>query len=346
MPPAIVAIVRTRPETVTDDYARLLNIAGFAEVAGGTGRAIVVPELAWHQFHPAVNATPWQLDAVLSALDASTTGRDISVRYAAAHGLRTRFAAILNRHRAVLDRYGIDYDDAHTIETEYHRPGSPDGVLARAFPNGVRVPVPADGFHVLLPTLKTNAATVVSGAVTTLFRYLVRDHARIARRDLPAALTEALGIARARKTRLFAVMDGTFAGTGPGPRRITPHEENVLLASSDPVALDAIAARLMGTAPLTVPYIRLAHEAMLGTGDLVDIECVGDDLDGLGYACSHTTPVHDGLARWIEDLLPARASHRFALTYDDFLWYKRHAEKEWGHFEKSDWGKVFGEYRK
>ena len=346
MPPVIVAVVRTGPHTVTDDYTRLLELAGFNGSITGISRATIVPELAWHHFHPAVNATPWQLDAVITALNATVESVDISVRYGAAHGLRTRFGAILNRHRAVLDSHGMDYDADDAIETEDHHPDGPGSVLVRAFPDGVRVPVAADGLHVLLPTLKTDADTMLSGAVTTLFRYLVRDHASIARRDLPAALTEALGIARARSIPLFAVMDGTFAGTGPGPRRITPHEENVLLASSDPLALDAVAARLMGTAPLTVPYIRLAHEAGFGMGDLDGIECVGDDLDGLGCAYNPTATAHDGLARWIEDMLPARASHRFALTYDDFLWYKRHAEKGWGRFEKSDWGKVFGEYRK
>ena len=59
---------------------------------------------------------------------------------------------------------------------------------------------------------------------------------------------------------IFAVMDGTFAGDGPGPRCMIPHVKNVILASADQVAIDAVAAKLMGFDPMTIKYIRLAHE--------------------------------------------------------------------------------------
>jgi len=48
-----------------------------------------------------------------------------------------------------------------------------------------------------------------------------------------------------------------------------PHVKNVLLASSDQVAIDAVAAKLMGFDPLKdLKYVRLAHEAGLGCGDV------------------------------------------------------------------------------
>jgi len=71
-------------------------------------------------------------------------------------------------------------------------------------------------------------------------------------------------------------MDGTFAGDGPGPRCMTPHVKNVILASSDQVAIDAVAAKLMGFDPLSIKFIRLAHDAGLGCGDPHEIEIVGD----------------------------------------------------------------------
>lgn len=64
-----------------------------------------------------------------------------------------------------------------------------------------------------------------------------------------------------------AVMDGTVAGDGPGPRRIIPNVKNVLLASSDQVAIDSMAAMLTGMDPLSIKFIRLAHERGLGCGD-------------------------------------------------------------------------------
>ena len=54
-----------------------------------------------------------------------------------------------------------------------------------------------------------------------------------------------------------------------------------MLASADQVAIDAVAAKLMGFDPLTIPYIRLAHERGLGCGDVREIELVGDDVSDL-----------------------------------------------------------------
>jgi uncharacterized protein (DUF362 family) len=42
------------------------------------------------------------------------------------------------------------------------------------------------------------------------------------------------------------------------------------------VAIDAVAASLMGFDPLSIKFIRLAHEMGLGCGDIEEIEIVGD----------------------------------------------------------------------
>ena len=62
---------------------------------------------------------------------------------------------------------------------------------------------------------------------------------------------------------------------------MVPHVKNVILASDDQVAIDAVAARLMGMDPLSIRYIRLAHDLGLGCGNPRDIEIVGDDLHPL-----------------------------------------------------------------
>jgi len=41
-------------------------------------------------------------------------------------------------------------------------------------------------------------------------------------------------------------MDGTFAATAQGRACMMPHVKNVILASADQVAIDAVAAKLMG----------------------------------------------------------------------------------------------------
>ena len=93
-------------------------------------------------------------------------------------------------------------------------------------------------------------------------------------------------------------MDGTFAGDGPGPRAMRWHEKDVILASADQVAIDAVAAKLMGFDPLSIKYIRLAHEQGLGIGDPREIEIVGEDISGVNWNFKVGKSFHNFLA-WL-----------------------------------------------
>jgi hypothetical protein len=77
---------------------------------------------------------------------------------------------------------------------------------------------------------------------------------------------------------IFAVMDGTFAGDGPGPRAMRWHEKDIILASADPVAIDAVSARLQGFDPMNLRFLRLAHERGLGVADPREIRIEGYDI--------------------------------------------------------------------
>ena len=101
---------------------------------------------------------------------------------------------------------------------------------------------------------------------------------------------------------VFAVMDGTFAGDGPGPRCMVPHVKNVMLASSDQVAIDAVAAKLMGMDPMSIKYIRVAHDLGLGCGDPREIEIVGD-VEAAKENWQFTGPVQEDDLR-LEDAAP------------------------------------------
>ena len=97
-------------------------------------------------------------------------------------------------------------------------------------------------------------------------------------------LVDLLRIQKEIHPGIFAVMDGTIAGDGPGPRCMRPHVKNYILASDDCVAIDAIAAKMMGFDPMTdLKFIRLAHENGLGVGRPEEIEIVGDDIKGVNF---------------------------------------------------------------
>jgi len=110
-------------------------------------------------------------------------------------------------------------------------------------------------------------------------------------------LVDLLAIQKEIHPGILAVMDGTTAGDGAGPRMIRPVAKDIILASSDQVAIDAVAARLMGFDPLGIRYIRLAHEQRLGVGDPRQIQVVATTYrDRAGVPRGPQLPQLPGLA--------------------------------------------------
>ena len=133
-----------------------------------------------------------------------------------------------------------------------------------------------------LPTVKTHVFTTMTGAMKNAFGGLLNERRHWTHPVIHETLVDLLMIQQKIHRGVFAVMDGTFAGDGPGPRCMIPRVKNVILASADQVAIDAISAKLMGMDPLSIKFIRLAHERGLGCGDPRDIEIVGDEDAGSG----------------------------------------------------------------
>jgi hypothetical protein len=91
-------------------------------------------------------------------------------------------------------------------------------------------------------------------------------------------LVDLLAIQKEIHSGLFAIMDGTTAGNGPGPRTMYPVIKDFMLASEDQVAIDAVAAKMMGFDPMSIDYIRFADEDGLGNGRMENIDVVGHDI--------------------------------------------------------------------
>ncbi|OGW46689.1 MAG: hypothetical protein A2Y66_06655 [Nitrospirae bacterium RBG_13_41_22] len=59
-----------------------------------------------------------------------------------------------------------------------------------------------------------------------------------------------------------------------------------MLAISDSVAIDAVAARMMGFNPMNIPYMRMAHEDGLGIGRIEEIEVIGENISNVNFGFS------------------------------------------------------------
>jgi uncharacterized protein (DUF362 family) len=128
----------------------------------------------------------------------------------------------------------------------------------------------ADAF-ITLPVLKTHATTVFTGALKNQWGCVPR-YDRIL---LHKYLHELIGQINALRPVTLALMDGLVGMQGRGPINGYPIDLNALLASRDPVALDATAMWLIGLDPMTCRHVGQAQALGLGTREESAVEIDG-----------------------------------------------------------------------
>jgi uncharacterized protein (DUF362 family) len=128
----------------------------------------------------------------------------------------------------------------------------------------------ADAF-ITLPVLKTHATTVFTGALKNQWGCIPRFDRILLHKHLHELIVE---VNRLRPVTL-AIMDGLVGMQGRGPINGYPINLNVLLASRDPVAVDATGMRLIGLEPATSQHIIHAERIGLGTSQAANITIDG-----------------------------------------------------------------------
>jgi len=356
-----VAVLKTTPESVLDDYARLMRLADYqAHVPKGHETALKI-NISWHHFYPACSTTPWQLDGVIRTLLAD--GYPAASLYGAHNRtvvVSARVGEVANKHKPVLERHGVRNVHLYEPGEEWVRfePRRTLRVLRHIFPDGVRIPKRFIGANIIhLPTMKTHVFTTMTGAMKNAFGGLLSERRHWTHSRIHETLVDLLVIQKEVHSGIFAVMDGTFAGDGPGPRCMVPHTPGYILASGDVVAIDAIAAKMMGFDPLSLDFIRIAHEDGLGCGDPRQIELVGDDIAGVNLhfhgnqntlASRGQKLIYWGPLRFLEKLLLRTVlvpwSYVASRLYHDVYWYPCIGRRRVREALKTPWGRLFQTY--
>src|ERR687892_1370661 len=73
---ARVAVVRTRPETVIEDYARVMDLAEYRETLSRDRDTLIKLNLSWTKYFPSCSSQPWQVDGVLGKMIADGFPRE------------------------------------------------------------------------------------------------------------------------------------------------------------------------------------------------------------------------------------------------------------------------------
>jgi uncharacterized protein (DUF362 family) len=355
-----VIVLKAKPETVLNDIENLMLMADLETVLPKDRPVILKDNISWHFPFLSANTTPWQLEGVILALrkvgykEIVALHNNTVVTNPYKGGMLNRLTPIYKKYE-VKELYNFKPTDINWVLFE---PKLNMRVLHKIYPEGIRIPEFFFGKNIIhLPTVKTHIYTTTTGAMKNAFGGLLNTKRHYTHSVIHETLVDLLAIQKEIHTGIFVVMDGTICGNGPGPRTMVPVEKDYILASADSVAIDAVAAKMMGFDPMTIPYIRLAHEDGLGIGKVEDIEIIGEDVSKVNFEFS----VGDNFASKVGDALwfsPLKIFQKLffrtplvylfvfgSFLYHDYLWWPVKGKKiQREKVLNTKWGRLFKSY--
>lgn len=328
---AVVALVEARPETIIEDYGRVIELAGLSEMLAGSDVALV-PQARPGGWFPGAGSPPWQLDGVLSWLEKHEGSRRDSP------GVKTSVVLPVSlgggsvpadgwAWENVMARHGAEHASDHFRRSRSFRaePELPD--LEAALPGSLNLPSGLrDRAALLLPVPALEAVRPVSGAMALLSSLLAPDLRKPRGESADQIQADVIRFSRQALPGVAVVMDAVLwqVGRVPGARR--PLARNILLAGRDPVAVDAVAARIAGRDPERDSWFRLCRDQELGSVREGDIQLTGrTDLLDIDFGVPDRF-VPGAVLEW--DRMPLSGFFRRKFKRPSLL--KRHALTPWG----------------
>jgi uncharacterized protein (DUF362 family) len=356
-----VAVLKTKPETVLEDYQRLAELAGMQNVLSKSSTTILKDNISWHFPFPGANTTPWQMEGTILALKKFGMN-DISCVQNKTVVTDAFKGEDLNNYVPIFNKYDIPVlfnFKEEDMKWSVFTPKAKMHVLNMIYPEGITIPDYFFGKNIVhLPTVKCHIYTTTTGAMKNAFGGLLNTKRHYTHSWIHRTLVDLLAIQKEIHSGIFAMMDGTTAGNGPGPRTMFPVIKNYILASADQVAIDAVAAKMMGFEPLSIEYIRVAHEDKLGIGDVREIEIVGADIsnESWGFTVGNNGVSLFGNLAWFGPLRGMQKLffrtplvHAFIFGSEAYHDYYRWPLKDEKVFERwkatTEWGKLFTQYQ-
>ena len=166
-----------------------------------------------------------------------------------------------------------------------------------------------------LPKLKSHALTIMTGAVKNQFGCIpgfrkAEYHLKLP--DFDDFSTMLLDLNKLINPKLY-IMDGIMAMEGNGPRSGNPKKLNVLLLSSDAIALDYVASQIISFDYNLIPTIKMGFK--LGFSNKENIEIVGDNIESVKVNDFKKPHKRIGIGRSLMKLSRFRVIKRlFAIT--------------------------------
>ncbi|UCE40985.1 MAG: DUF362 domain-containing protein [Candidatus Aminicenantes bacterium] len=355
-----VVVLKTSPTTVLEDYRRLIHLAEIEKFISLDQDTLIKLNLSWTKYFPSCSSQPWQVEGVVKTLieKGYPKGRLFPVENKTVVTDPIK-GAMNNLWTPVLERYGLPFFPLTDVEWITYDFKGTLLKMNQVFPEGFVIPKMFIGKNVIhLPTVKTHGHSVTTGAIKNAFGGLLKEVRHFAHKFIHEILVDLMIMQKEIHPGIFCVMDGTVCGDGAGPRTMKPRIGNILFASGDSVAVDSVAAKIMGFDPMSIPYIRMCHERDLGTGDPQEIEVLGDDISAINLHFKTRKSLviwgdqmlRVGFLRFLERILlrsPLVVWAPFASNvYHDGMWYPTVGHHRIKTFEKTEWGKLWLKYKR
>ncbi|MFQ6069133.1 MAG: DUF362 domain-containing protein [Candidatus Aminicenantales bacterium] len=172
-------------------------------------------------------------------------------------------------------------------------------------------------YVVNLSKLKTHSFTIFTGAVKNMFGVIplglrLRYHRQFIKNDEFSQML--VDIYKCVPPRLN-IMDAVEAMEGEGPSGGDVRQVGLIIAGTDGVAVDAVAARIIGLDPVSVFTTYHAHRRGVGTGKIEEIDVVGEELKSVEVRTfKHSAVAYSLFRRRIPSFLYAYLQEQFTLT--------------------------------
>ncbi|MBM3335407.1 DUF362 domain-containing protein [Candidatus Sumerlaeota bacterium] len=241
--------------------------------------------LGWDKLIPGAISAPWVVEGVIR------TVKD----YARKVCLVESDQVVVNVERALrltrIDRlcrdYGVEWINMSKGKYVSVRDES------RLALKDIRIPEILTRAEIItLPVMKTHNKSVITGGIKNQWGCLPT-----LRHNFHLVLSEALVDLNTILRPRFAVMDGTVALEGNGPKSGEPKEMGLVLASGDLVALDTVAAQVMGFNPLEIEHLCLCARHGLGKMNMKEISVVGEQISSVAQPFK---PAKHNAVSWLE----------------------------------------------
>lgn len=253
-------------------------IGGLQSIIGSAGSVVVKPNLVEVPFETtggSVVTDPRVLEALVLIL------KDHGVeRVLVAEGKSVNLKHISSGPRKAFEESGLGdvirraggeilgWDEGDFVPVDV-----PNGELYDTV-NIPRSILEADAF-ISVPKLKTHCQTEITVGMKSMQGvFSVDDKVNHHNEAFPWKMVDILRVAKPDLT----IVDGLICGEGYGPIYTEPVEMNLIVASKDVVAIDAVCSAIMGIDPFEVPITRLGHSEGIGVGDLARIDVKGESI--------------------------------------------------------------------